>query len=108
MEETIPIWMQWLVGGMVAAGIPAVLVGGVVAWIRMGKRIDRLEWTTDQIASSTNGQLTLMGSLVATLNEDKVLSPERTSVLLGHFTDMAKIGPVATNPISFEEQQRLN
>ena len=49
-----------------------------------------------------------MGSLVGALNEDRVLSPTRTSVMLGHFTEMARIGPVSTNPISYDEQQRLN
>jgi O-antigen ligase len=48
----VPLWAQWLFGSGIIGlfiSVLSLIVGAVVAWVRINRRLDRMEWTLEQI-----------------------------------------------------------
>lgn len=85
-----------------------MVVGGLIAWIKLFRRLDRIEWGIEQVRTQSNGHITLTGSLIAALNREGGLTRPEVTALLASYTDLAKVYIIPNNPISPEEHARLN
>lgn len=106
----LPIWGQWLLGSGVIGlfiSVLSLIVGAVAAWVRINRRLDRMEWSLEQIRVQTNGHLVVTGSLVSALSATGVLQPNDPAALLRSYFELAQIPPIPNNPILPEEYSRL-